>query len=139
MYIPQGGDDISYISFVALKMMLSPQLADEEKDTARNCQICGKHFNTQNAFDNHIQSKKHKEMEAKQEKKLAQRVKQLNAKNAEKGLGETDIRDKDTVNTALKERLQGQRSREGDDVDMDSEDGKYYLSFIILMNIIKVF
>ncbi|XP_071108701.1 cytoplasmic 60S subunit biogenesis factor ZNF622-like isoform X1 [Haliotis cracherodii] len=98
------------------------RLADEGKDTARNCLICGKHFNTQNAFDNHIQSKKHKEMEAKQEKKLAQRVKQLNAKNAEKGLDETDIRDKDTVNMALKERLQGQRSREGDDVDMDSED-----------------
>ncbi|XP_067650651.1 cytoplasmic 60S subunit biogenesis factor ZNF622-like isoform X2 [Haliotis asinina] len=98
------------------------QLADKDKDTGCSCQVCRKHFNTQNAFDNHIQSRKHKEMEAKQEKKLEQRVKQLNAKNAEKGLNESDIRSKDTVNMALKERLQRQKSDDGDDVDMNSED-----------------
>ena len=39
--------------------------AEEQRDTSTNCDICGKHFRTENAYANHLQSKKHKEVEAK--------------------------------------------------------------------------
>ena len=40
------------------------------EDTSANCLLCNKRFNTSNAYENHIKSKKHKETEAKQAKQL---------------------------------------------------------------------
>lgn len=39
--------------------------AEEARDTSTRCGVCGKHFGTENAYNNHLQSKKHKEAEAK--------------------------------------------------------------------------
>ncbi|XP_077978155.1 cytoplasmic 60S subunit biogenesis factor ZNF622-like [Glandiceps talaboti] len=46
------------------------QSEEAEKDTSSQCKICNKHFNTQNAYENHMKSKKHKEIEAKITKKI---------------------------------------------------------------------
>ena len=53
-------------------------------DTSCICQTCGKHFSTANAYNNHLQSKKHRETAAKQDKCLMSNVQQLNAKNEAK-------------------------------------------------------
>ena len=50
-------------------------------DTSCACQTCGKHFNTANAYENHLKSKKHREAVAKQDKCLMPDVQQMNAKN----------------------------------------------------------
>lgn len=39
--------------------------AEEARDTSTRCGVCGKHFGTENAYTNHLGSKKHKEAEAK--------------------------------------------------------------------------
>jgi len=57
------------------------QVADEVADTSCACQTCGKHFNTANAYENHLKSKKHREAVAKQDKCLMPDVQQMNAKN----------------------------------------------------------
>ena len=36
------------------------QTAEAQKDTATMCKVCSKHFNTENAYSNHLQSKKHR-------------------------------------------------------------------------------
>ena len=43
------------------------QVTSEEK-TSLTCDLCGKHFSSQNAQQDHLRSKKHKENEAKMEK-----------------------------------------------------------------------
>jgi len=53
-------------------------------DTSCICQTCGKHFSTTNAYNNHLQSKKHRETVAKQDQCLTPSVQRLNAKNEEK-------------------------------------------------------
>ena len=42
------------------------QVENEAKDMSSHCSVCNKHFNTENAFQNHIQSKKHQELAARQ-------------------------------------------------------------------------
>jgi hypothetical protein len=37
----------------------------EEISVERYCMICGKHFTSSNSFTNHLQSKRHKDLEAK--------------------------------------------------------------------------
>ncbi|XP_072179868.1 cytoplasmic 60S subunit biogenesis factor ZNF622-like [Diadema setosum] len=39
--------------------------AEQERDTSKYCSLCGKHFGTENAYTNHLNSKKHKEAESK--------------------------------------------------------------------------
>lgn len=41
------------------------QLEEEQKTQSMVCQLCSKHFSTENAYQNHIQSKKHRELAAK--------------------------------------------------------------------------
>jgi len=50
-------------------------VADQAVDESRSCQTCGKHFNTVNAYSNHLKSKKHREAAARED------VQQVNAKN----------------------------------------------------------
>lgn len=49
-------------------------------DTSCSCQTCGKYFSTANAYTNHLQSKKHREAAARQDKCLTVDVQQLNTK-----------------------------------------------------------
>ncbi|CAH1789401.1 unnamed protein product [Owenia fusiformis] len=86
------------------------QVAGESEDKSKHCNICNKHFSTSNAYVNHISSKKHKEMEAREKAKLQKQIE----KQKEKGLVETDaIAEKNAINMAIKDSLsaaQGQSS-----------------------------
>ena len=48
--------------------------------------MCKKHFNSQNALDNHFLSKKHKEKEVKEAERAKKEVEKKNEKNGEKGM-----------------------------------------------------
>ncbi|XP_078655879.1 cytoplasmic 60S subunit biogenesis factor ZNF622-like isoform X1 [Branchiostoma floridae x Branchiostoma belcheri] len=85
-------------------MAQKAQVEECERETCSQCGICKKFFNTQNAFENHMKSKKHKEAEAKQVQKVQSEVEKQNQKNKEKGLDVAHERaQKDTVNQALAE------------------------------------
>ncbi|XP_038077035.1 LOW QUALITY PROTEIN: zinc finger protein 622-like [Patiria miniata] len=62
------------------------QASVAQQDSSSSCKTCGKHFNTENAFTNHMQSKKHKEAEARIARQQQAEVDKRNAKNLEKGL-----------------------------------------------------
>lgn len=53
------------LGFQGVSKHVFMQVAAEEK-VSLTCSICGKHFNSQNAQQDHLRSKKHKENEAKQ-------------------------------------------------------------------------
>ena len=59
----------------------SLQLAEKEADTSCSCRLCGKRFSTKNAYDNHLQSKKHREVVAREENSLPTDVQSMNDKN----------------------------------------------------------
>ncbi|KAI8515485.1 hypothetical protein Bbelb_062980 [Branchiostoma belcheri] len=85
-------------------MAQKAQVEESERETCSQCGICKKFFNTQNAFENHMKSKKHKEAEAKQVQKVQSEVEKQNQKNKEKGLDVAHERaQKDTVNQVLAE------------------------------------
>ncbi|XP_070565993.1 cytoplasmic 60S subunit biogenesis factor ZNF622-like [Ptychodera flava] len=66
------------------------QTEEATKDTSSQCKICSKHFNSQNAFENHMKSKKHRETESKLAKKIQDDLEKKQAKNTEKGLENED-------------------------------------------------
>ncbi|XP_064614151.1 cytoplasmic 60S subunit biogenesis factor ZNF622-like isoform X2 [Liolophura sinensis] len=43
------------------------KVSEQEKTTSSHCQLCNKHFSSLNAYSNHLQSKKHKELQSKNE------------------------------------------------------------------------
>jgi hypothetical protein len=81
------------------------QLAEKEVDTSCSCQPCGKHFNTANAYENHLKSKKHREAIAHVESTLPPQVQAKNEKNKEltaKNTAEKRIAEAEARNHALK-------------------------------------
>ncbi|XP_060581493.1 cytoplasmic 60S subunit biogenesis factor ZNF622-like isoform X2 [Ruditapes philippinarum] len=104
----------------------------EEKQT-QQCGLCGKSFNSQNALDNHLQSKKHKEQELKQAQRAKKEVEKRNEKNKAKGIEvlpeNVKHLEKDIANKELKDRLQkpvvdsdlGATGGADDDDDEDAE------------------
>ncbi|XP_064648367.1 cytoplasmic 60S subunit biogenesis factor ZNF622-like [Lineus longissimus] len=85
------------------------QLAEEDRPTPGYCHYCQKRFSTQNAYDNHLSSKKHKELEAKQREVVEAQVRKKNEKNKEKGLAvqveNLKLTEKNLKNLAIKNRL----------------------------------
>ncbi|KAL3831320.1 hypothetical protein ACJMK2_023087 [Sinanodonta woodiana] len=57
---------------------------EAEEDQSTSCTLCSKHFSTRNAYQNHINSKKHRDAESRQLEKSHQEVNELNKKNTEK-------------------------------------------------------
>ncbi|XP_078321100.1 cytoplasmic 60S subunit biogenesis factor ZNF622-like [Crassostrea virginica] len=101
------------------------KIEDEQKVKSMVCQLCSKHFNSENAYQNHIQSKKHKELVSKQQEK------------ANSGVESTDKseeqRKKDAINTQIQKDLQkaeklSEAAKKGlaegsdDEEDEDEED-----------------
>ncbi|XP_069111327.1 cytoplasmic 60S subunit biogenesis factor ZNF622-like isoform X2 [Argopecten irradians] len=91
------------------------KVAEEQEDQFTQCALCNKHFNTKNAYENHIKSKKHKEAVTKQTSKLQDEVQKNNEKNTEKST-HTDLPEnekrlmKDCVNMARKTKLSHSQS-----------------------------
>ena len=85
--------------------------------TASRCHLCNKHFSTTNAYDNHLQSKKHKEAAAKEERQLEAEVAKRNEKNEEKGVEAQSENEKvalkNAKNLALKESLKKEEGKAG--------------------------
>ncbi|NXY81219.1 ZN622 protein, partial [Alcedo cyanopectus] len=82
---------------------------EQNKITATYCTVCSKRFSTFNAYENHLKSKKHLELEKKAVQAVSKKVKILNEKNLEKGLGPETI-NKDEMNTAIQQAIRAQPS-----------------------------
>ncbi|KAK3108681.1 hypothetical protein FSP39_013226 [Pinctada imbricata] len=85
------------------------KVQEQSKTENVKCDLCSKHFSTQNAYQNHLQSKKHKDAVSKQTEKLKTEIEKKNeeSKTTETGLPENEKRlMKDCVNMRLKEKMQ---------------------------------
>lgn len=78
----------------------------ESKGTATYCTVCSKKFACFNAYENHLKSRRHVELE---KKAVNRKVEMMNEKNLEKGLG-VDSLDKDAVNAAIQQAIKAQPS-----------------------------
>lgn len=78
----------------------------ESKGTATYCTVCSKKFACFNAYENHLKSRRHVELE---KKAVTRKVEMMNEKNLEKGLG-VDSVDKDAVNAAIQQAIKAQPS-----------------------------
>ncbi|KAM8810819.1 cytoplasmic 60S subunit biogenesis factor ZNF622 [Eudromia elegans] len=82
---------------------------EQNKITATYCTVCSKRFSTFNAYENHLKSKKHLELEKKAVQAVSKKVKILNEKNLEKGLAAESV-NKDAMNTAIQQAIKAQPS-----------------------------
>ncbi|KAM6222572.1 cytoplasmic 60S subunit biogenesis factor ZNF622 [Rhynchocyon petersi] len=81
----------------------------ESKGTATYCAVCSKKFASFKAYENHLQSRRHVELEKAAVQAVSRRVEMLNEKNLEKGLGADGV-DKDAVNAAIQQAIKAQPS-----------------------------
>lgn len=82
---------------------------EESKGTATYCTVCSKKFATFNAYDNHLRSRRHVELEKKAVQAVSRQVEMMNEKNLEKGLGVDGV-DKDAMNAAIQQAIKAQPS-----------------------------
>ncbi|NXI63646.1 ZN622 protein, partial [Anseranas semipalmata] len=82
---------------------------EQNKVTATYCTVCSKRFSTFNAYENHLKSKKHLELEKKAVQAVSKKVKILNEKNLEKGLAVESV-NKDEMNAAIQQAIRAQPS-----------------------------
>ncbi|KFV39278.1 Zinc finger protein 622, partial [Tyto alba] len=82
---------------------------EQNKITATYCTVCSKRFSTFNAYENHLKSKKHLELEKKAVQAVSKKVKILNEKNLEKGLAPESV-NKDEMNAAIQQAIRAQPS-----------------------------
>ncbi|KAK1345295.1 hypothetical protein QTO34_014006 [Cnephaeus nilssonii] len=78
----------------------------ESQGTATYCTVCSKKFACLNAYENHLKSRRHVELERKA---VNRRVEMMNEKNLEKGLGGDSV-DKDAMNAAIQQVIKAQPS-----------------------------
>lgn len=84
-------------------------LEEQSKATATYCAACSKRFSNFNAYENHLKSKKHLELEKKAVEAVSKKVELLNEKNLEKGLVQENV-DKDAMNSAIQQVIKAQPS-----------------------------
>ncbi|XP_076972999.1 cytoplasmic 60S subunit biogenesis factor ZNF622 isoform X1 [Tamandua tetradactyla] len=81
----------------------------ESKGTATYCTVCSKKFASFNAYENHLKSRRHVELEKKAVQAVNRKVEMMNEKNLEKGLGADSV-DKDAMNAAIQQAIKAQPS-----------------------------
>ncbi|XP_007950095.1 zinc finger protein 622 [Orycteropus afer afer] len=81
----------------------------ESKGTATYCTVCSKKFASFNAYENHLKSRRHVELEKAAVQAVNRRVEMMNEKNLEKGLGADGV-DKDAMNAAIQQAIRAQPS-----------------------------
>uniref|UniRef100_H0XC18 Cytoplasmic 60S subunit biogenesis factor ZNF622 n=1 Tax=Otolemur garnettii TaxID=30611 RepID=H0XC18_OTOGA len=81
----------------------------ESKGSATYCTVCSKKFASFNAYENHLKSRRHVELEKKAVQAVNRKVEMMNEKNLEKGLG-GDSLDKDAMNAAIQQAIKAQPS-----------------------------
>lgn len=82
---------------------------EQSKITATYCTACSKRFSTFNAYENHLKSKRHLELEKKAVEAISKKVETLNEKNLEKGLVPENL-NKDAMNAAIQQAIRPQPS-----------------------------
>ncbi|KAM5264073.1 cytoplasmic 60S subunit biogenesis factor ZNF622 [Ctenodactylus gundi] len=82
---------------------------EASKGTATYCSVCSKKFASFNAYENHLKSRRHLELEKKAVQAVNRRVEMMNEKNLEKGLGGDGV-DKDAMNAAIQQAIKAQPS-----------------------------
>ncbi|KAM5157092.1 cytoplasmic 60S subunit biogenesis factor ZNF622 [Mantella aurantiaca] len=82
---------------------------EQSKETATYCTVCSKRFSTFNAYENHLKSKKHLDLEKKAAQAVTKKVEMMNEKNLEKGL-EVENVDKDAMNAVIQQAIKAQPS-----------------------------
>nr|AAO13531.1 zinc finger protein Yan [Bufo gargarizans] len=80
---------------------------EQSKETATYCTACSKRFSTFNAYENHLKSKKHLDLEKKATEAITKKVEMLNEKNLEKGMRPENV-DKDAMNVAIQQAVKAQ-------------------------------
>ncbi|KAM4875542.1 cytoplasmic 60S subunit biogenesis factor ZNF622 isoform 2-T2 [Thomomys bottae] len=83
--------------------------AAEARGSATYCTVCSKRFASFNAYENHLRSRRHVELEKRAVQAVSRRVEMMNEKNLEKGLG-VDSVDKDALNAAIQQAIKAQPS-----------------------------
>ncbi|XP_050015847.1 cytoplasmic 60S subunit biogenesis factor ZNF622-like [Alexandromys fortis] len=83
---------------------------EESKSSATYCTVCSKKFATFNAYENHLKSRRHVELEKKAVRAASRQVEMLNEKNLEKGLGADSSVGKDVMNAAIQQVIKAQPS-----------------------------
>ncbi|CAC5406852.1 unnamed protein product [Mytilus coruscus] len=105
------------------KVLAQREKAFEDGEvTTATCEICNKHFNSKNQYENHLKSKKHKDVVTKQTTKLKEEIEKNKEKNTEhaEGTDNSDLPEnekrlmKDCLNMALKTKISATGSDEGD-------------------------
>ncbi|KAG9479390.1 hypothetical protein GDO78_012848 [Eleutherodactylus coqui] len=84
-------------------------MEEQSKETATYCAACSKRFSTFNAYENHLKSKKHLDLEKKAAEAMTKKVEMLNEKNLEKGVKVENV-DKDAMNEAIQQVIKAQPS-----------------------------
>ncbi|XP_017380149.1 zinc finger protein 622 [Cebus imitator] len=82
---------------------------EESKGSATYCTVCSKKFASFNAYQNHLKSRRHVELEKKAVQAVNRKVEMMNEKNLEKGLGVDGV-DKDAMNAAIQQAIKAQPS-----------------------------
>ncbi|XP_018413955.1 PREDICTED: zinc finger protein 622 isoform X2 [Nanorana parkeri] len=82
---------------------------EQSKETATYCTVCSKRFSTFNAYENHLKSKKHLDLEKKAAQAVTKKVEMMNEKNLEKGLEAENV-DKDAMNVVIQQAIKAQPS-----------------------------
>ncbi|NP_001011460.1 zinc finger protein 622 [Xenopus tropicalis] len=82
---------------------------EQSKETATYCTACSKRFASFNAYENHLKSKKHLDLEKKATDAITKKVEIMNEKNLEKGLRPESV-DRDAMNTAIQQAIKAQPS-----------------------------
>ncbi|XP_012498244.1 PREDICTED: zinc finger protein 622 [Propithecus coquereli] len=81
----------------------------ESKGSATYCTVCSKKFASFNAYENHLKSRRHVELEKKAVQAVNRKVEMMNEKNLEKGLSVDNV-DKDAMNAAIQQAIKAQPS-----------------------------
>ncbi|XP_030063123.1 cytoplasmic 60S subunit biogenesis factor ZNF622 [Microcaecilia unicolor] len=84
-------------------------MEEQGQETAMYCTACSKRFSTFNAYENHLKSKRHVELERRAAQAASRKVQMMNEKNLEKGLEQESL-DKDATNMAIQQAIKAQPS-----------------------------
>ncbi|XP_077125816.1 cytoplasmic 60S subunit biogenesis factor ZNF622 [Ranitomeya variabilis] len=82
---------------------------EQSKETATYCTVCSKRFSTFNAYENHLKSRKHLDLEKKAAEAITKKVEMMNEKNLEKGIRAENV-DKDAMNAVIQQAVKSQPS-----------------------------
>uniref|UniRef100_A0A2K5CGH4 Cytoplasmic 60S subunit biogenesis factor ZNF622 n=1 Tax=Aotus nancymaae TaxID=37293 RepID=A0A2K5CGH4_AOTNA len=85
------------------------QEREASKGSATDCTVCTKKFASFKAYENHLKSRRHVELEKKAVQAENRKVEMMNEKNLEKGLGGDSV-DKDAMNAAIQQAVKAQPS-----------------------------